>query len=689
MAVLHIDYETRSRVDLFKEGAHKYAADPSTEIICLGWAFDDDAPEIWVPGENFPKAVANHLLDGAPASTHAHNAQFERLITKHVLARSAGVYEMLFIDRVPIDAWYCTAAQARARALPGGLDDLGRCLGLSIQKDKRGKELIKLLSIPDVYGEFNYDPDLLQEMYDYCRTDVVVERAAAQVTPPLTEAEHRDWVISEMVNDAGLKVDLELAAAAAAYADAEVAEISAELARVTGGKITSPKQYDRIKQYMAPLMGANEAIRKAMTVVRTDRRSGEETRKVSLDRDARAKLRQIEEDEPGTLPDDVAAMVELVDDAGRASTAKYKNMVNRAGSDGRVRGAYIYAGAGQTGRFSSVGLQVHNMPRRAAKNPEAMREAIIAGGALENVMDDLSSMLRPALIADDGHSFVCGDWSAIEARVLPWLSASSGGTRVLEIFQAQDRDPLKPDVYMDAAASLYGVPAESVDPVQRQIGKVVVLSAGYQGGYRAFQAMARAYGVSRTDDEAATIIQTWRQSNEWAVTFWSDLDAAARDAVRYVGEAFRAGRVVYCKPRETGPLYCELPSGRILSYPDARLDTEEGNYGPETVLTAVKAQWKPRQGETAWGRINLYGGLLAENITQATAADILRHAMALCVEDGWPVVGTTHDELLLEVRDGEVAEALEGLEAIMLDLPEWAPGLPMKAELWSGRRYRK
>jgi hypothetical protein len=230
---------------------------------------------------------------------------------------------------------------------------------------------------------------------------------------------------------------------------------------------------------------------------------------------------------------------------------------------------------------------------------------------------------------------------------------------------------------------------EAVDKDQRQVGKVVVLSAGYGGGYRAFQAMARAYKVVMSDEDAGRIIQTWRANNPWAPRFWRDLERAAVAAVRRPGSEHRAGRMTYCKPDFKAPLYCLLPGGTILTYPDARIDEEETDRGPRPVLSAIKAAWKPAKGETDWGRVNLYGGLLAENCTQATAAAILRHALALCAEDGWPVVGHVHDEIVLEVRADEEVEAKQALAGAMLDLPDWAAGLPMKAETQSGRRYGK
>lgn len=686
--VLHLDFETRSEIDLLRHGAFVYAAHPSTTVLCLGWAFGHAPVEVWVPGEPFPDAIRAHFAAGNRASIHAHNAQFEILITEHVLSRMVPGLPI-----PPLAAWYCTAAQARARALPGGLDDLGLCLGLNTRKDRRGKELIKLLSMPQRDPEtggtyWNDDPDLLAEMVAYCRQDVVVERAAGAVTPPLTEAEHGDWLIAEAVNRRGMKVDVPFAEAAVRYADAELAEITTELATVTGGAITSPRQYQRIKAFLAPHMERDDRIRKAMTVVRTDRRTGTETRKITLDRDARAKLTALAELEPGLLPDDVLDVIALTDEAGRSSVAKYSAMTARADADGRVRGAYLYAGAGQTLRFSSAGLQLHNFPRTCAEDPDRIRDVVLRHGALDGVMDTLSSMLRPSIIADDGHVLVWGDWSAIEARILPWL-AGGPGDGVLDVFRANDADPSRPDIYMVEAGSVYGIDPAAVDDAQRQVGKVVVLSAGYGGGHRAFQAMARAYRVVLSDEDAARIIQTWRTNNPWAPRLWRDLERAAVAAVRSPGSETRAGRMTYCKPTPAAPLYCLLPSGTILSYPDARVDEVDTEYGIKPVLTAIKAAWKPAKGETDWGRVTLYGGLLAENCTQATAACILRHALKVCAEDGWPVVGHVHDEIVIEVREDEEADARQALAGAMLDVPAWAAGLPMKAATKSGRRYGK
>jgi len=679
--ILHLDFETRSRADLFRGGAYRYAADPSTEIICMAYAFDDDPVALWTPEFPVPEDVEEFMTAAAPRSLHAHNAQFERLITAHVL----GI-------RTPIRAWYCTAAQARARALPGGLDDLGRCLGLPIQKDQRGKELIRLLSVPhtnkDGNSVFRYDENLLQEMYDYCVTDVEVERLAEKASQPLTEDEYAVWLANEKVNDAGLKVDVSFAEAAAKYADQELDEISRELSRLTHGVITGPRQFVRLKKFVEPIAAADDEIREAITRKVTDRRSGETTIKTTLDRDARNKLLDLERQEPGRIHPDFVQMVELLDAAGRSSVSKFVAMSRRADHDQRVRGAYIFGGAGQTGRFSSAGLQVHNFPRNTSKQFEAMRDRVMNGWRIDDVMTLLASMLRGAIIAEDGHMFVCGDWSGIESRVLPWLTKDAAANGVLQVFRNMDADPNLPDNYMRAAADIYSKPASDINKDERAVGKVVVLACGYAGGVGAFNSMARAYQVVMTDDQARDVIYAWRRANPWATRFWKDLNNAAIDAVINKGEVYTVGRLYFfCGAH--GLLTMVLPSGRIICYPQARITEVETPSGVETELSAIKANWKPKEGEKEWPRVRLYGGLIAENATQATAADILREALVELTDLDWPVVGHTHDELLLEVEDDEIDEATEQLRRVMMTAPGWADGLPLNCEIWDGRRYRK
>ncbi len=525
--ILHVDYETQGYPNLFQEGAYRYAKDARTQVVSMAWIWDDrETGEIWVPAEEpFPQEVKDFMLAGIPRSLHAHNAQFERLITTYVLGIPTD-----------IDQWYCTAAQARARALPGRLEDLGRCLALPIQKDQAGKELIKKICIPP----FEDDPELLEQFYNYNMTDVVTERLSENASVPLDENEQRVWIANEKVNDAGLKVDVEFAESAAKYADQELDEISEELTRLTNGVITRPRQFQRLKQFIEPIALKDKAVREATTRQITDRRTGETMTKTTLDSNARTKLLDLERQEPGRLGPNVPDVIELLDAAGRSSVSKFEAMVNRADDDGRVRGAYMFSGAGQTGRFSSAGLQVHNFPRSTAAEFESTRAKIMAGEPIDDAMTVLASMLRGSIVAEDGHTFVCGDWSGIESRVLPWLTADAD--EVLQVFRDMDTDPSLPDNYMRAAADIYSKPAAKINKDERQVGKVVVLACGYQGGVGAFNSMARAYQVVMTNEQAKEVIYAWRRANPWATRFWGELNDAVIDAVQNPGSIETVGR---------------------------------------------------------------------------------------------------------------------------------------------------
>jgi DNA polymerase len=271
-------------------------------------------------------------------------------------------------------------------------------------------------------------------------------------------------------------------------------------------------------------------------------------------------------------------------------------------------------------------------------------------------------MLRPALVAD--HSFVVADWSAIEGRVNPWLC---GAEDKLDIFR-QRLDPYKVN-----AAATYGVRYEDVTDEQRQVGKVQELALGFGGSTGAFAAMGRGYGVRFEEAQARRIVDAWRRANPWAVMFWQDLERAYMSAMRHPGHEFNAGRVTYFYDRQH--LWYMLPSGRVLCYPFAKFEGEH--------LTYAKASWKPAADATEWPRARLWGGLACENVTQASAHDILRAALRQC--DG--VVAHVHDEIVIETAEPERVRA--ELERIMVTPPAWAVGLPLAVEAKIMARYGK
>ena len=633
--MLWLDFETRSTCDLRSKGVYNYAQDASTDVLCMSYAFDDEEVVTWAPSEPFPERVRNYT-----GQIRAHNAAFERLIFWYVLQIN-----------FELEQFYCTATQARANCAPGSLEDVGRFAGASMKKDHRGAQLIRLMCVPP----FKDSPELMAEMIQYCEQDVRAMRAISQAMRDLSAEELEDYHVNERINDRGVLVDVPLCQAAVKFASDELIEIEQIVKEVTGGAITSVRS-PRMREWVLERVG--DEAKKLM----------EKDGKYSIDKTVRANLLLMEN--PDEVPADVQEVIQCADDLWASSVAKFNRLSCLADEeDQRVRGAFVFAGGSATGRASSYGAQVHNFTRKCADEPEDVRQAMVRGHAIvprygKRVTDVLKGMLRPALIPATGKHFVVADWAAIEARVNPWLSGR--GDDKLELFRTGE------DVYKVNAAATFNVRVDAVTKDQRQIGKVQELACGFAGGVGAFAAMGRAYGISLPEPVAKRMVDGWRRANPWSVPYWSALEDAYTRAMRNKGREFKAGRITYLF--DGSHLWYALPSGRILCYPYAKLESEGVTY--------AKAAWKPAQDAKEWPRARLWKGLACENVTQAVANDLLRHALRQ-LDD---VVLHVHDEIVLETADPEAAE---NLKRVMCTAPEWADGLPLNAEVETMKRYGK
>jgi DNA polymerase bacteriophage-type len=639
---LWVDFETRSACDLKVAGVYNYAQDASTEVLCMSYAFGDDEVTTWLPSQPFPEAVRNHT-----GMIYAHNAAFERLIFWYVLQQNYS-----------LEQFYCTASQARANCAPGSLEDVGRFAGASMKKDHRGAQLIRLLCIPP----FKEDPALMAEMVAYCEQDVRAMRSISKALRPLSADELADYHVNERINDRGVLVDVPLCNAAIKFASDELIEIEQIVAEVTEGEITSVRS-PKMRQWVIDRVGP-QALK-----LMESYKDGE--KKYSIDKTVRANLLAMEN--PDEIPPAVAEVIQCADDLWASSVAKFSRLASLADvEDHRVRGAFVFAGGSATGRASSYGAQVHNFTRKCAKLPEDVRTAMVRGHSIvpqfgKRVTDVLKGMLRPALIPAKGKSLVVADWAAIEARATPWLSNCAAGERKLAIFAKGE------DVYKVNAAATFGVPVAEVNGEQRQIGKVQELACGFAGGIGAFAAMGRAYGVHLPESDAKRMVDAWRRANPWSVPYWQNLEEAYTRAMRNKGHEFSVGRVTYMYDGQH--LWYALPSGRVLCYPFAKLETDGVTY--------AKAAWKPAADAKEWPRARLWKGLACENITQATANDLLRYALRQ-LDD---VVLHVHDEIVLETDRPE--EMAERLGRVMCTPPNWAEGLPLSAEVAIMSRYGK
>jgi DNA polymerase len=630
--MLWLDFETRSTCDLRSKGVYNYAQDASTDVLCMSYAFDDEDVVTWVSTEPFPARVRNFT-----GQIRAHNAAFERLIFWYVLQ----------ID-FKLEQFYCTATQARANCAPGSLEDVGRFAGASMKKDYRGAQLIRLMCVPP----FKDSPELMAEMIKYCEQDVRAMRAISKGMRDLSAEELLDYHVNEKINDRGVLVDVPLCHAAVKYASDELIEIEEIVKEVTEGAITSVRS-PRMREWVWDRV--DEEARKLM----------QKDDKVSIDKTVRANLLNCD-----GVPPDVQEVIQCADDLWASSVAKFNRLAALADiEDERVRGAFVFAGGSATGRASSYGAQVHNFTRKCAEKPDDVRQAMVRGHAIvprygKRVTDVLKGMLRPAIIPAAGKHLVVADWAAIEARVNPWLSGR--GADKLELFRTGE------DVYKVNAAATFNIKVDDVTKDQRQIGKVQELACGFAGGVGAFAAMGRAYGISLPEPVAKRMVDGWRRANSWSVPYWSALEDAYTRAMRNKGREFKAGLITYLY--DGLHLWYALPSGRILCYPYAKLESEGVSY--------AKAAWKPAQDAKEWPRARLWKGLACENVTQAVANDLLRHALRQ-LDD---VVLHVHDEIVLETADPNAAEELK---RVMCTAPAWADGLPLNAEVETMTRYGK
>lgn len=699
------DSETRSLDDVTVSGAYKYAHHPSTEGIVWGWCFDDGPGQVWSPAwawgntkfckrtdDDQPEPLLEHVLDGGLMVFW--NAQFDRWIWNAVMVEKYG-WPVL-----PLQQVLCAQAQAEANNLPGKLMQACETLGTPYQKDKKGAQLIRQLSHGDIT---NWDsqvfetPDKMGHFRAYCVRDCVAMRDVFQYTRPLTNREWEEYHASEMINDRGVMVDVEFAAAAQRYAQAEFDDINGQLADLTGDRALTLSAHLRKAKWLHEQLWPDEELQAL-----TERPMKEDGRpRFSCDRPTReAVLEMIIQPEHGERfhvdhSEQVIQFIELVEAGNSAAVRKFTAIVNQC-INGRVHGSYSFNGAGQTGRFSSRGIQVHNIIRAPVSKTDPDRaidamDMILRHATPLQLREEfgypvsrlLARLIRPTFLAPPGKLLVWGDWDQIEARVLPWLADSPGADRKLDLFRSGQ------DVYKYAAAPIFGLrePLSATED-QRQVGKVAELALGFGGAVGAFSAMGRGYGITLPPEQVRHIVDTWRATNSWCVHFWGELWQAAINAYKNPGVWHHAGRVKYLFHPDLmrGTLICALPDERWLVYPQFRhewlehVDEETGEVTRRLSTTFV------RGFGSGSARIDLWYGMLAENITQAYAASFLRRALRALAD---VCVLHTHDEIVCEIPEGQLESFKEALAHFMTDLPPEAEGLPLTVSIEHGPFYTK
>jgi DNA polymerase len=668
MTTLNIDFETASAADLKRTGAYVYAKHPTTRVLCMGYAFDDGPVQSWRIGQPFPVAVLAHVAQGG--TVKAWNAAFEYNIWNETLARQLlAEHAARAVPALSLAQLHDTMASAAYYGLPLSLDMAAKAAHVHVRKDKDGHSLMLRMCRPrktNPDGTYEWwhetDPAKFDTLVVYCENDVATERAVGNALPlPLPDAERAVWLLDQRINQRGIGVDTNLVARLQELAAMAAQQGNAEMDRLTGGAVKTVTSAAALLAFLKGIGYPHDDLKKGTVAARLDNPACQ-----GLERQ----------------------LLELRADVAKTSAAKLGAMLSAsdAAQDGvaLVRGMLQYYGAMRTGRWAGRLIQLQNMPRGTLSHAQmdAAVAMILGAGdtatvyaALEalygSVMGVVSSLLRACLVPVAGTALAVADFAQIEARVLAWLA---GQQDILEAFRNGE------DVYVRAAAGIFGVPENQVTKDQRQIGKIAVLALGYQGGKGAFQIMAAAYGVDVDDKRADEIKTAWRIASPDIVNFWWAMDAASREVIANPNQIVTVGPI---KVGMVGPhMVIVLPSGRALWYRDTRLIA--GDTGRMEVSYMGVDQYT-RQ----WTRLRTYGGKLVENITQAVARDVMAAAMLEADKKGHEIVLTVHDELLTAAPANNADNWLKDLEQIMAQPPVWAQGLPTGADGWHGPRYKK
>ena len=646
--VLSIDLETYSDVDLPNCGVYRYV-EGDFHILLFAYAFDDEETKCidMACGEQLPADVVNALHDDSIIKS-AWNAQFERICLSKYLG-----------TQLSPDSWQCTMVWAASLSLPLKLATAAQALKTAQQKDAVGERLIRYFSLPCKPTKANggrtrnlpeHAPEDWKLFKSYCIQDVETERDIRRRLEkfPLLPQEWDYYHMDQRINDRGILIDNELVQQAIICNMAMSEEMTKRAYALTG--LENPNSVSQLKGWL-------------------------EERGIEVDSLGKKNVASLITDLDRHSADGEALdMMKLRLQMAKSSVKKYQAAERYICQDGRAHGLFQFSGANRTQRWAGRGIQLQNQPQNHISTLDEARELLKMGcfdmieALYGNTPDILSQLIRTMLIPKENCEFIVADFSAIEARVLAWLA---GEQWRLDAFTEGK------DIYCASASQMFGVPVvkHGINGELRQKGKVAELACGYGGGAGALISMG-ALDMGLKEDELPDIISSWRDANPEIVKFWYAVEKAAIETVKDHTDR-TAGRIGF--PFSANTLWIVLPSGRRLAYIKPKL--QPNRFG-RMALT-----FEGLGANNKWTRGETYSGKLTENITQATARDLLAEAMHRMELAGLGIVGHVHDEVILEVPKGQYT--IDDVCNIMNWNPAWADGLPLSSAGYTGNYYFK
>ena len=691
--VLYCDLETFCETPI-AYGTHKYAE--KAEVLLWGYAINNAPAKVWdltvekaMPADL--KAALDDVYAGKGFTVWHNGMMFDTIVLRHALG----------VD-IPVERIIDTMVMAYQHGLPGALATLSEVLRLPQDKakDKDGKRLVQLFCKPlganrklDRADRSTHPQDWAH-FVDYCRLDVEAEREVFRRLPKynINPHEHAIQIVDARINRRGMQMDIDLAKAAVRLSGDIKEHLDRRTSRATGGAVEAATQRDKLIAFIKETYGWDIPT---MTKNELEKRVADPE-----------------------VPEPVRELLALRMLSTRTSTKKFESIINCSSSyDGRLRGTIQFRGAARTGRFAGRLYQPQNLPRPSMSNDEIELAIDLAkdGDALLKTYEDpgtvLSQCLRGEIVAPEGKKLVVADYSNVEGRVLAWLAGESWKLKAFAEFDAGHGH----DLYKLTYGRTFNVKPEDVTKSQRQMGKVLELAMGYQGGAGAFVTFARGYGID-LDVMAKTVRETidptiwseaadsydyfrekgathglaketfiacdavkraWRRANAQIANLWKLMDEGLKEALTS-DRVVKVGTHLQLMRRDNY-LLMRLPSGRHLCYPSPRLP--EAN---DCTFNFMGVEQFSRK----WTRIRTYAGKCVENATQAAACDLLCESLLRLERDGFEPVLTVHDEVIAEAPDSEEF-SLARMSGLMTKLPDWAKGLPLAAAGFESYRYRK
>lgn len=663
--LLHIDLETYSSVDLAACGVYKYAESFDFQILLFGYAWNDGPVEVLdLTRQDLPVALFYALTDPNTIKV-AHNANFERVCLTNYIKREKRIhfFRKSLTDQftpegfLPPEQWKDTMVLAAENGYPSSLGRLGPALGIAEDKVKlaTGKRLLQYFCRPCKPTKANggrwknlpeHDPEKWNLFIEYNRRDVESARAIYNKLNnliPVSDQEWENWHRDQRINDRGIHVDTQIIKNVQSYSLEHGMELMEEARYITG--LENPQSVAQLKKWILD-------------------QEGHEIE--SLNKEAVKDLLK------GTLRPETRRALEIRQELGKTSVKKYDAFQRACGEDDRIRGTFQFFG-GRTGRWAGRLIQPQNFPRPSFDEVDEPRTLVKEGNfellelVYPSMNDVFATILRTVITPPEGKSFIVADYSAIEARVIAWLTRT---TWRQEVFKNGG------DIYCASASQMFGVPVEKhgINGHLRQKGKIAELALGYGGGTAALE----AFGASKmglSPEQQQEIVTKWRQASPRIKDFWYLLGRAFEDAITD-GKVTNMDRNMKVF-KSNGNVYIQLPNGRILGYVTPRIKDGQVSF---LGLNQTTRKWE-------WTKT--WGGKLTENVVQAIARDCLCETLKGCDEIGAKTIMHVHDEVICEVPTEEKETKFKQLLEVMAKPISWAPDLVLVGDGFISEYYKK